>query len=172
MTVPTARLHRIRSATPVDAAAIAAVYAPEVLAGTASFETEPPDPAEMAARMARIAASGWPWLVAESDSSILGYAYAAQFRDRAAYARTCENSIYVAAAAQRSGIGRALLLALCDAARSIGFAEMIAVIGDGSNNHGSVQLHSACGFRPAGLLIGIGIKFGQRLDVAYMQKSL
>lgn len=162
----------IRSATPGDAAAIAAIYAPQVLAGTASFETEAPDAAEMAARMARIRDRGWPWLVAERDGLIIGYAYAAQFRDRAAYARTCENSVYVASDAQRGGVGKALLLALCNAARDACFTEMIAVIGDGSHNHGSTGLHAACGFRPVGLLVGVGIKFGRKLDVVYMQKSL
>ena len=162
----------IRAATPADAAAIAAIYAPEVLTGTASFETEAPSEAEMAARMARVARAGWPWLVAEASGALLGYAYAAQFRDRAAYAQTCENSVYVAAAAHRRGVGKALLLALSDAARAAGFREMIAVIGDGSGNIASCRLHAACGFHDAGLLANVGRKFGRWLDVAYMQKSL
>jgi phosphinothricin acetyltransferase len=162
----------IRAATAADAAAIAGVYAPHVLTGTASFETEAPTPAEMAARMARVRDRGWPWLVAAADGEILGYAYAAQFRDRAAYARTCENSVYVNAAAHRRGVGRALLLALCDAARAAGFREVIAVIGDGSGNTASLRLHAACGFREAGKLTNVGCKFGRWLDVAYMQKSL
>lgn len=162
----------IRAATAADAAAIAAIYAPNVLTGTASFETTPPTPAEMAARIARVVDAGWPWLVAEADGEMLGYAYAAQFRDRAAYAQTCENSVYVAADAHRRGVGRALLLALCDAARATGFREMIAVIGDGSGNMASRRLHAACGFRDAGLLTSVGFKFGRWLDVAYMQKSL
>lgn len=162
----------IRPATPADAAAIAAIYAPQVLTGTASFETEAPDAAEMAARLARVQDRGWPWLVDDAGGRLRGYAYAAQFRDRAAYAHTCENSIYVAADAHRQGVGRALLLALCDAARAAGFREMIAVIGDGTNNHGSTGLHAACGFQPAGTLHNVGLKFGRRLDVVYMQKSL
>jgi phosphinothricin acetyltransferase len=162
----------IRAATVADAAAIAAIYAPEVLGGTASFETIAPTPAEMAARITRVIDHGWPWLVAETEAGLLGYAYAAQFRDRAAYAQTCENSVYVAAAAHRQGVGRALLLALCDAARTAGFREMIAVIGDGSGNIASLRLHAACGFREAGLLTSVGLKFGRWLDVAYMQKSL
>jgi L-amino acid N-acyltransferase YncA len=162
----------IRAATAADAAAIAAVYAPEVLTGTASFETVPPTPAEMAVRIARVIGAGWPWLVAQADSAILGYAYAAQFRDRAAYARTCENSVYVAATAHRRGIGSALLLALCDAARAAGFRQMVAVIGDGSGNIASRRLHAACGFRDVGILTDVGCKFGRWLDVAYMQKTL
>lgn len=162
----------IRPATLADAAAIAAIYAPQVLAGTASFETEAPDAAEMAARLARVLDKGWPWLVWDAGSDLLGYAYASQFRDRAAYRATCENSIYVAADAARQGVGKALLLALCDAARTAGFREMIAVIGDGSGNHASVGLHRACGFAEAGKLTNVGQKFGRWLDVVYMQRSL
>ena len=162
----------IRPACPADAAAIASIYAPEVLTGTASFETEAPTAAEMAARIDKVIGAGWPWLVAEADGAIMGYAYAAQFRDRAAYAQTCENSVYVAAAAHRRGIGKALLAALVDAARAAGFREMIAVIGDGTGNIASRRLHAACGFRDVGMLTSVGRKFGRWLDVAYMQKSL
>lgn len=162
----------IRVATPDDAAAIAALYAPHVLTGTASFETEPPDTTEMTARMARVLDKGWPWLVWDEAGDILGYAYAAQFRDRAAYRQTCENSIYVAKGAERRGIGAALLAALFDAARAAGFAEMIAVIGDGGGNLASIGLHRAAGFDDAGRLRNVGRKFGTLLDVAYMQKSL
>ncbi len=162
----------IRPASAGDAAAIAAIYAPEVLTGTASFETEAPSAADMAARIDKVITAGWPWLVAEADGAILGYAYAAQFRDRAAYAQTCENSVYVAAAAHRRGVGMALLAALADAARNAGFREMIAVIGDGSGNTASRRLHAACGFRDVGLLTNVGRKFGRWLDVAYMQKTL
>jgi phosphinothricin acetyltransferase len=162
----------IRPATLADAAAIAAIYAPHVLTGTASFETEPPDAAEMTVRMARVLDKAWPWLVWDAEGAILGYAYAAQFRDRAAYRHTCENSIYVAKGAERSGIGAALLAALAQAARAAGFAEMVAVIGDGGGNLASIGLHRAAGFDDAGRLRNVGLKFGTLLDVAYMQKSL
>ncbi len=162
----------IRPATPADAAAIAAIYAPQVLTGTASFETEAPDVAEMAARLRRVQDKGWPWLVWDAGDTLLGYAYASQFRDRAAYRATCENSIYVAADAARQGVGRALLTALCGAARAAGFCELIAVIGDGSGNHASVGLHRSCGFVEAGKLTNVGQKFGRLLDVVYMQRSL
>lgn len=163
----------IRAAVPADAAAIAAIYGAEVLSGTASFETEAPPPDEMAARLARVTAGGWPWLVDDrDDGGIAGYASAAQFRDRAAYARTCENSIYVAAGAQRRGVGRGLMLALFDAARAAGFREMIAVIGDGAGNQASIGLHTTCNFREAGRLVDVGFKFGRWLDVVYMQRRL
>ena len=162
----------IRAATLADAGAIAAIYAPQVLHGTASFETVAPTAAEMAARMARVITAGWPWLVAEADDAIIGYAYAAQFRDRPAYAATCENSVYVAADAHRRGAGKALLQALVDAARAAGFREIIAVIGDGSGNIASRRLHAACGFHDVGVLTNVGNKFGRWLDVAYMQRAL
>ena len=161
----------IRAATAADAAAIAAIYAPEVLTGTATFEIDPPDAAEMAARIARVTAAGWPWLVKERDGIIAGYAAAAQFRDRPAYARTAENSVYVAATAQRRGVGAALLAALCDAASAAGFRQMIAVIGDSANT-ASIGLHRAAGFREAGRLTDVGWKFGRWLDVVYMQRGL
>lgn len=162
----------IRPARPGDAAAIAHIYGREVLEGTASFEIEAPDAAEMAARLARVTGAGWPWLVDARDGRIAGYAYAAQFRDRPAYVHTCENSVYVDRDFLRQGVGLALLAALSDAARAAGFREMIAVIGDGSGNAASLALHRAAGFEPAGLLRNVGLKFGRRLDVAYMQKSL
>jgi phosphinothricin acetyltransferase len=89
----------IRVASPADAAATATIYTPHVLTGTASFETEAPDTAEMMARLARVQDRGWPWLVWEAEGALLGYACASQFCDRSAYSATWENSIYVAAAA-------------------------------------------------------------------------
>jgi phosphinothricin acetyltransferase len=161
----------IRHARPEDAPALAAIYAPAVLTGTASFEIEAPDAAEMAARLARVQGRSHPWLVHETMGHIDGYAYAQQFRDRAAYAHTAETSIYVAPDAQRSGVGRALLMALEDAARAAGFTELVAVIGDAGNT-ASLALHRAAGYTHVGQLKGVGRKFGRRLDVVYMQKSL
>ncbi len=163
---------RVRSAVPEDAAALAAIYAPEVLHGTASFETEAPDAAEMAARLTRVLARGWPWLVMDSEKAILGYAYAGQFRDRPAYAATCENSIYMAASARGRGLGLMLLHALIAAAREAGFRQMIAVVGDAEGNVASQALHRRAGFQDAGRLKAVGCKFGQLLDVAYLQRSL
>ncbi|WP_310498894.1 N-acetyltransferase family protein [Sandarakinorhabdus sp.] len=161
----------IRAARAADAAAIAAIYAPAVLTGTSSFEMAAPDAAEMAARMARVQDRGWPWLVHETMGTVDGYCYAAQFRDRPAYAHSAETSIYVAAAAHRTGIGKALLMALDGVAAAAGFRQLIAVIGD-SGNTASIRLHTACGYVHAGQLHQVGEKFGRLLDVVYMQKSL
>ena len=161
----------IRPAVPNDAAALAAIYAPLVLSGTATFETEPPDDAEMAARLARVTGAGWPWLVAEIGGVPAGYAYLTQFRDRAAYRHSGETSIYLDTRFHRQGVGRALLEALVEAARAADFRQLFAVIGD-SGNAASIGLHAALGFERAGLLRAAGFKFGRWLDVVYMQRSL
>lgn len=162
----------IRPACAADAAAIAAIYAPEVQHGTASFELVPPDATAMAARLAAVQARGWPWLVAEDAGLVIGYAYASQFRDRPAYAGTCENSVYVSTSARGRGVGTALLTALFDASRTAGFGQMIAVVGDASGNAASLALHGKAGFVEAGRLTGVGRKFERWLDVAYLQRAL
>jgi L-amino acid N-acyltransferase YncA len=162
----------IRSATPQDAPAIAAIYAHHVLTGTGTFEIDPPDVADIKARMAKVAARGWPWLVSVSaDGLITGYAYAGPFRERAAYDATVEDSIYLAPKAQGKGVGKALLSALIESCRLAGAKEMLAVIGDSANS-ASIGLHKALGFDDAGLLRGVGVKFGKTLDVVILQKSL
>jgi len=162
---------RIAPATKADAAEIAAVYAHHVLHGTASYETVPPGATEMEGRLVRVLGSGWPWLVARDHAgAILGYAYASQFRDRAAYRFACENSIYIRHDRRGEGIGKALLAALIQAAQASDFRQMIAVIGGAEP--ASVALHAACGFVPAGRLHAIGRKHGAWLDTVYMQIAL
>ena len=101
---------------------------------------------------------------------MVGYAYATQFRDRPAYAETCENSIYLAPDQLGRGIGSRLLPALAAAAHQAGFRQMIAVIG--GSEPASVALHAKCGFAHAGRMIGVGRKFGRILDTIYMQRAL
>lgn len=101
---------------------------------------------------------------------MLAYAYATQFRDRPAYARTCEDSIYVAEDHRGRGIGRLLLAELLKQAQACGFEQMIAVIGGGEP--ASVALHSGLGFVESGRMRDVGFKFGRRLDTVYMQRSL
>lgn len=159
-----------RPATPDDAPAIAAIYAYHVLHGTATFDTEPPDATFWRAKIADLAQRNWPFLVAERDGTVIGYAYASQFRDRVAYAHTCENSIYVQADLRGTGVGTGLLGALIDAAGASGFQQMIAVIGGGEP--ASVALHARHGFRHVGRLENVGFKFGRLLDTVYMQRGL
>jgi len=160
----------IRPARGDDAQAVCDIYAWHVAHGTGTFDTTAPDAAVWAEKIAAITAQGWPFLVAVRGRTVLAYAYAARFRDRAAYARTCENSIYVASDLRGSGIGTALLGALVEAAKGCGFEQMIAVIGGGEP--ASVALHSRLGFVLAGRLRNVGHKFGRSLDTVYMQHDL
>ncbi len=161
----------IRPASLHDIAAIAAIYAPHVLHGTGTFEEDPPSVAERAARLDTVQARGWPWLVAERAGAVIGYAYAAQFRDRAAYRFAGEDSVYVHPDHMGAGVGRALLDALLAASAAAGFQRLFAVIGD-SENVGSIRLHARAGFTPAGQLDKAGYKFGRYLDVVFMQRAI
>jgi L-amino acid N-acyltransferase YncA len=160
----------IRPALASDAQAVCAIYDFHVAHGTASFDSAGPSAAEWAVKIAEVTAQGWPFLVAERGGAVVGYAYAAQFRPRAAYARTCENSIYIADSARGGGIGTRLLERLITAARDAGFEQMIAVIGGGEP--ASVALHGKCGFVHAGRMRNVGYKFGRTLDTVYMQCDL
>ncbi len=161
----------IRTARPSDAAVLAEIYAHHVLHGTATFETEAPDSAEMGARLAKVVDASAPWLVAEAPNGmVLGYAYAAQFRDRPAYRMTCENSIYIRDECRGQGLGKALLAALLEASTVAGFRQMIAVIGGGEP--GSIALHAALGFDHIGRVRSSGRKHGCWLDTVYMQLPL
>ena len=165
----------IRPARPDDAAAIAAIYAPHVLVGTASFEVEAPDARQMRTRMA--SSDGlYPWIVATAaepggaESGVLGYAYATRFRDRPAYRHAVETSIYIPDAAQRQGAGRLLYEALIDTLRAQGFTQAIGTIA--LPNDQSIALHEQVGFRRAGVFREVGFKLGRWIDVGYWQCEL
>ena len=162
---------QIRPAARSDLPAIQSIYAHHVLSGTGSFEEIPPSLEDMTARFARITGRGWPWLVAEDASGVLGYGYYSQFRDRSAYRFTAENSVYVREDVRRQGVGRALLATLLDAAAAQGFRQMIAVIGD-AENAGSIGVHASLGFAQVAHLRSCGLKFGRWLDCIYMQLAL
>lgn len=162
----------IRPANPSDIPAITRIYGGSVLTGTASFELEPPDEAEMTRRMRAVRDAGFPYLVAACDGAVAGYAYASLYRTRPAYRFTVEDSVYIAPDRQRRGIGRALLAALIEACASRGFRQMLAVIGDSPNQAASIRLHQACGFAPVGRLPDVGFKFGRWLDTLLMQREL
>ena len=161
----------IRPSTENDVPAIAAIYAHHVLTGTASFEIEPPDEAEMLRRRAEITAKGFPYLVADDGGQVVGYAYAGPYRARLAYRHTVENSIYVRHDMAGKGVGALLMPALITACEKNGYKQMIAVIGD-SGNAASIKLHRKFGFRDVGVLKDVGFKFDRWLDVIYMQRSL
>ncbi len=161
----------IRPATPADIPAITDIYAIEVREKTATFELTPPDSAEMLRRFSDICGKGVPYLVAEQGGIIAGYAYAAPYRARPAYRFTVENSIYLARAYLRQGIGSALLSELIAQSHERGYRQMIAVIGD-SANAASIALHARAGFGMIGTLPNVGFKFGRWLDSVLMQRAL
>jgi len=157
----------IRAVRAEDMPAIAAIYADAVLHGTASFEIEAPDVAEMERRWRAL--GDYPYLVAERDSVVVGYAYAGPYRTRPAYRATCENSVYVSPAAHRGGVGRALMTALISDCEARGYRQMLAGV---SGGEASIALHEALGFRIVGRMESVGFKHGRWLDVVWLQRAL
>jgi L-amino acid N-acyltransferase YncA len=161
----------IRPSRDDDLAPITAIYAHHVLSGTGTFELDPPSIADMAARRAEVLSRSLPWLVAESQGQVLGYAYCNWFRPRPAYRFAGEDSIYLTPDACGKGLGRALLAELMTLAERAGMRKLIAVIGD-SANASSIALHRTCGFTPVGVLKSSGWKFDRWLDTVLMEKAL
>jgi L-amino acid N-acyltransferase YncA len=161
----------IRPATPADIPAITRIYAHAVRHGTASFELDPPDEAEMTRRQKALLDGGFPYLVATYDGAVLGYAYAGPYRARPAYRFSVENSVYVATEAHRRGAGRALMDRLIAESEARGYRLMIAVIGDSAQTP-SIALHRAAGFKLVGTFEGVGYKFDRWLDTVLMQRAL
>jgi L-amino acid N-acyltransferase YncA len=160
----------IRVANSGDAAAIAAIYAPFVMNSTVTFELEPPDAAEIAQRIALVLEHGLPYLIAEIDGEVVGYAYATPFRPRLGYRFTVEDSVYVREGHAGQGIGRMLLRELIERCRAAGCRQMLAVVGGA--NAASMALHGGVGFVHAGVLKDIGFKLGEFRDVTMMQLAL
>ena len=161
----------IRPSWPEDVAPICAIYAHHVRHGFASFELDPPEVAEMTRRRQDILDAGLPYLVAELDGAVAGFACAGPYRLRPAYRHTVESTVYVADWAVRRGVGRMLLEALISACEAVGKRQMVAVIGD-SGNDASIGLHASVGFSHAGTLKDVGYKHGRWLDAVLMQLGL
>jgi L-amino acid N-acyltransferase YncA len=161
----------VRPATSADTPAITAIYAHHVLHGLGTFEETPPSDVDMAARMAAVQGKALPYLVAEKDVAILGFAYAAPFRPRSAYRFTAEDSVYIAPDAVGQGVGRALLSAVIEACEACGVRQLTAVIGD-TGNAASIGLHAALGFERTGASRSVGYKHGRWVDIVFMQKAL
>jgi phosphinothricin acetyltransferase len=161
----------LRPASASDITAIAAIYRPAVLSGTASFELEPPSEEELLRRYRAIIDGGYPYVVAELDGRLVGYAYASAYRTRAGYRFTVENSVYVAPDAQGRGVGRALLAQVIADCTERGYRLMVAVIGD-STNFASITLHRRAGFKFCGTIHAVGCKFGRWLDSVIMELPL
>jgi len=161
----------VADAEAAHTAQIQAIYAHWVLHGLASFEEVPPDSAEMARRRLAVQDLGMPYLVAEEDGAVLGFAYARPYRPRSAYRFTVEDSVYVAPWAHGKGIGRRLLGEVIARAEALGRRQMLGIIGD-SGNVASIGLHAALGFRRVGVFQSAGFKFGRWVDTVMMQRAL
>jgi L-amino acid N-acyltransferase YncA len=161
----------VRPASLADLGAIQRIYAHHVLHGLGSFEETPPDVAEMTRRFEGVTGAGFPYLVAERDGAVQGYAYIAPYRPRPAYRYTVENSVYVAPGEVGRGVGNLLLAALIELAEARGARLMVAVIGD-SANRASIALHTRHGFAAVGTIEGAGFKAGRWVDVVIMQRPL
>ena len=161
----------IRQSSLQDVPSIARIYAHHVAHGTGSFETEAPDVAEMTRRRDEVLARQLPYLVAEHDGQVVGFAYANWFKPRPAYRFSAEDSIYVDDSMRGQGVCKLLLQALIAQCEAAGGRKLIAVIGD-SANQGSVGVHQAAGFRHVGTMESVGWKFDRWLDVVMMEKTL
>jgi L-amino acid N-acyltransferase YncA len=162
----------IRDCLPGDMPHIHAIYDHAVTNFAATYELQTPSMAELSKRRATILRRGFPYLVAEDSGVILGFTYGNMFRERMAYRFLVEDSIYLSPGAQRKGVGSALLNALIAQCTVRGFRQMIAIIGDSENSHGSIAVHRRLGFQETGRMVGSGFKFGRWLDTLVMQVSL
>jgi phosphinothricin acetyltransferase len=159
----------IRLARTEDAPALAGIYRPSVEGRATSFESEAPDAEEMERRRVTITAVA-PWLVYVQDGEVVGFAYAARHRERAAYRWAADATVYVASSAHRRGVGRALYRSLFAILRLQGFCSVHA--GITLENPGSVGLHEAVGFRRVGIYEKVGWKLDAWHDVGWWQLEL
>ncbi len=161
---------KIRDATVDDAETIASIYKHYVLTTSISFEEDPVPAIDMAGRIADVQATGLPWLAAEVDGAVAGYAYATKWRVRHAYRFSVESSVYLAPARAGQGIGTALYRALLDRLRGGGYH--LAIGGIALPNEASIALHEKLGFEKVAHFKEVGFKFDRWTDVGYWQLSL
>jgi L-amino acid N-acyltransferase YncA len=162
----------IRDCLPEDMPQVTAIYTHAVTHFAATYELEAPSLDEMTKRRHTILRRGFPYLVAEDNSVILGFAYGNMFRERMAYRFLVEDSIYLSPDAQRKGVGSALLGELMAQCTARGFRQMVAIIGDSEFSLGSIGVHRRLGFKETGRMEGSGFKFGRWLDTMVMQIAL
>ncbi len=162
-------MNGVRLANAGDAQGILSIYAPIVLETTISFELEPPSREQIDARIEKTL-ERFPWLVYEADGSVVGYAYASQHRERAAYQWSVDVSVYVAKERRGKGLGRALYTPLFAILADLGYYTALA--GIVLPNPASVGLHEAMGFEHVGIYRNIGYKLGAWHDVGWWQRQL
>lgn len=161
--------HSLRDATPLDAAAVAAIYNLYVATTPISMESDPVSADEMARRIADVQQAALPWLVLVEDGRVRGYAYASKWRARPGYRHAVESSVYVEDGQRGRGFGailyRALLARLEDRFHTV-------IGGIALPNAASIALHEKLGFRQVACFHEVGQKFGEWVDVGYWQLSL
>jgi len=160
----------IRAAHPADAAAIAAIYNHYVRSSTITFEEVEVTSADIARRIDNVMTCGLPWLVLEDREEILGYAYACKWKERSAYRRSVESSVYLNPRAVGKGHATMLYQRLFEQLTQCGIHLVIG--GIAQPNEASTALHRKMGFAPVGTFREVGFKFGQWLDVSYWQLRL
>jgi len=161
----------LRTATPDDVAGVARIYDHYVTTSTATFELTPPGESTWADKLDALQGAGWPFLVADLDGAVAGFAYVGPWRPRPAYAHTVEDTIYLDPAATGRGIGSRLLGQVLTYAAAAGAREVIAVVADGDTAP-SLALHRRAGFTDAGRLERVGRKFDRWLGTSLLQKTL
>jgi L-amino acid N-acyltransferase YncA len=163
---------RVRSATPADLVAVAAIFAPFTTTTVVTFDEVPPTPEQWAQKLAGTEARGLPFLVAELDGDVVGFAYAGPWRTKAAYRHTVEDTIYLDPRARGRGVGTRLLSALLDACTVAGVRQVVAVVADDPAAAASIPLHRRLGFTPAGTLHDVGFKHGRWVSTVLLQRTL
>jgi phosphinothricin acetyltransferase len=161
----------VRAAAPADLEAVAAICAHYVTTTVTTFEEVPPTAADWRRRLDDLAGRNLPFLVAGTNGTVCGYAYASPWRPKPAYRYTVEDTVYISPAHTGRGLGRALLGALLTGCEEAGARQVIAVIAD-TGSDASVALHRRLGFTPAGRLRQVGRKHGQWIDTVLMQREL
>ncbi|SKC71287.1 GNAT family N-acetyltransferase [Krasilnikoviella flava] len=162
----------VRAAVADDLPTIASILEPYVTSTAVTFDEQAPDATAWRQRLADLDARGLPFLVAELDGAVVGYAYAAPWRPKAAYRYTVENTIYLAPAVQGRGVGTRLLSALLDACALAGVRQVVAVVADDPAAAGSLPLHRRLGFEVAGVLRDVGVKHGRTVSTMLLQRTL
>ncbi|TDE09475.1 GNAT family N-acetyltransferase [Jiangella asiatica] len=165
------RTATVRAAGVSDLDAVAAIFTHYVLHSVATFENVPPTVADWERKLSDLAARGLPFLVADLDDTVAGYAYAAPWRPKPAYQHTVENTIYLDPRFTGRGVGRTLLTALLERCADAGVRQVVAVIAD-SGSAASERLHRALGFDDAGRLTDVGHKHGRWIDTLLLQRPL
>jgi L-amino acid N-acyltransferase YncA len=161
----------VRLAVPADAEPVAAIFAHYVATSAATFEESPPSAADWRRRLDDLGRAGLPFLIAEADGEVRGFAYASPWRPKPAYRYTVEDTVYLSPGHTGRGLGSALLGALLARCADAGVRQVIAVIAD-TGTDASAALHRRFGFTQAGRLTGVGRKHGRWIDTVLMQREL